>query len=80
MAAEALRGSDRPDSSLPFRWGDASGRRIRVEPAYSKEPALRGWALPRWGGNLWRGGRPEAAAARSETANGEAAGARGHGP
>ena len=42
MAAEALRGSDRPDSRLPFRWGDASGRRIRVEPAYFKEPALRG--------------------------------------
>ena len=80
MVVEALRGSDRPDPCLPFRWGDASGRRIRMEPAYSKGLVLRGRALPRWGGNLWRGGRPEAAAARTDTKNGEAARAREHGP
>ena len=66
MAAEALRGADRPDPGLPFGWGAASGRRLRVERAYFKEPALRGGALPRWGGNLRRGGCPEAAAARTD--------------
>ena len=66
MAAEALRGADRPDPGLPFGWGAASGRRLRVERACFKEPALRGGALARWGGNLRRGGRPEAAAARTD--------------